>query len=118
MPSKTPGAMMSSRLFNRSFSRWRAGVLAMSVLSVQCTRDGGGEQIDQVVGVIEILEANHRPLDRLGPVAAGYPVGERMELRDQFVVGDRVRGGTVRLVHTGVVHGAVAGGHRNIGAEL
>jgi hypothetical protein len=41
-----------------------------------------------------------------------------MELRDEFVVGNRVGGRAVRLVDAGVVFGAVPGGHGDVGAEL
>src|SRR6516162_6497471 len=117
MPSKTPGAMINSCLSSSSFSRWRARVLVMSVLSVQCARDGIGEQVYQGVDVIECLEADHRPLDRLGASAVGYPVGERMELCDELLVGDRVGGRAVPLDDTGPVHGAVPRGYRDIGSE-
>src|SRR6516162_3470343 len=118
MPSKTPGAMINSCLSSSSFSRWRAGVLAMSVLSVQCARDGIGEQIYQGAGVVECLEADHRPLDRLSASAVGYPVGERVELCDELLVGHRVSGRAVRLDYTGPVHGAVPRGRRDLRAEL
>src|SRR5246127_299868 len=118
MPSKMPGAMMSSCLSRRSFSRWRAGVVAMSVLSVQCARDGVGEQIYQVVGVVEVVKTDDCPLDRFGAPTAGDPVGERVELRDEFVVGNRVGGRAVWLVDAGVVFGAIRGGHGDVGAEL
>src|ERR1700743_2155414 len=74
IPSKTPGAMMSSRLFNSSRSRRRAGVVVMAVLSVQCAGDRRGQQIDQVVDVVKILETDHCPRDRVGAPAVGDPV--------------------------------------------
>src|ERR1700758_886541 len=117
MPSKTPGAMTSSCLLSESFSRRRAGVVAMSVLSVQCARDGAGEQIYQIFDVVEVVEIDHRALDRFGAGVAGDPVGERVELRDEFVIGDRIGGRPVWLDDSGVVHGAVPGGHCEVGAE-
>src|SRR5208283_725439 len=90
MPSKTPGAMMSSRLSSKSLSRCRAGVVAISVPSVQCAGDGRRQQIDQIVDVVELVEADHCPLDCFGAPAVGDPVGERVKLRDEFVVGDGV----------------------------
>src|SRR5262249_6985266 len=115
MPSKTPGAMMSSCLSSRPFSRWRAGVVAMSVPSIQCARDGVGEQIYQWFGVVEVVQTDDSPLDRFGAHAAGDPVGERVELRDEFVVGNRVGGRAVRLNDAGVVHGAITCGHCDVG---
>src|ERR1700733_10407962 len=98
MPSKTPGAMTSSCLSSRSLSRWRAGVVAMRVLSVQCARDGGREQINQVVDIVEIVQTNNCSFDRIGAPATGDPVGQGMELRDEFRIGDRIGGRAVRLV--------------------
>ena len=82
MPSKTPGAMMSSRVSSKPLSRWRAGVVAMSLpfVSVQRARDGRGEQVDQVVDVVKVFEADDRTLDRLGASAIGDAVGQRVKL--------------------------------------
>ena len=76
-------------------------VVAMAVLSVQCARDGRGEQIDQVVDVVEVLETRRSPARSPRRVPAGHPVGQRMELRDQFVVGDRIGGCAMRLPRRG-----------------
>src|ERR1700747_3540641 len=87
------------------------------VLSVQCARDGRSQQLDEVTDVVEVLETDHRSLNRIATVAAGDAVGEGMELGDQLAVGDRVPRCAVRCDDAGVMHAAVAGGHREVGAE-
>ncbi len=93
---------MSSRLVEQVCAAAAGrGVVGMSVPSVQCAGDGGGQQIDQIGDVVEVVEAEHRSFDRLGAVAVGDPVGERVELRDELVVGDGIAGRAVRLRRRG-----------------
>ena len=53
----------------------------------------------------------------VGTVACGDPVGQRVELGDELVVGDRVGGCAVRLVDADAMHLAVIGGDGEVGAR-
>ena len=87
------------------------------VLSVQCAGDRCGQQIDEVVDVVEVLETDHRSFDGVGAVAAGDAVGQGVKLGDDLVVGHRIPRRTVWRDDADLMHVAVAGGHREIGAE-
>ena len=60
---------------------------------------------------------DHGAFDRGGAVAVGDPVGQRVELDDELVVGDRVVGCAVRLVDADAMHVAVVGGDGQVGGE-
>ena len=107
MPSKTPGAMTSSRLassFQPLTGRGGSHADSFRFRVSPVRRDGRCQHVHQVIDVVEVFEADDRVLNRLGASAACDAVGERMELSDQFVVGDRVGGRTVRHVDAGAVH--------------
>ena len=118
MPSKTPGAMTSSRLSSSvaKFCRARRGCHVVSFQS-SAPADRRGQQIDQVADVVEVFESDHRAFDRGGAVAVGDAVGQGVEFCDQFVVGDGIPGRPVRRDDPGVMDLAVVRGDGQVGAE-
>ena len=82
---------MSSRCASRSRRRLPAGVVDMRVPFSPARRaTGAASRSMSVVDVGEVVDAGHGLFDGGRAAAAGDPVGQRVELGDQFVVGDRV----------------------------